>query len=652
MKSLEFPRMDARVNNVKKALNNTCTWLFRHKHFAEWHSGQTLRQHNGFLWIKGKPGCGKSTIMKTTLEWAQTQSRRKTTDWKVIHYFFNARASNSLEKSTLGLYRFLVPQLLDLYPALQSHFMVKFAHKDPEQPCDAWTKNELQDFLCDVVNFGEACSVYIFIDALDEGEEQRDVRDMINFLVDLSESALDPHSSLNLRICLSSRHYPHVSVKKSLLLSVEDQHEHDRDIETYVRRKLLGEEGTTSAATFATEELAAEVCRRSASIFLWVVIVVRLLHEVGDRGGSPGEARVLLDTIPNDLNELFENILTRSKHDMELCIVSLQWVLFAQRSLRPDELYLATEYSRSPADTTCVPSSQTIVPSEDSPSLYILECSRGLVELTTAQPPSVQFIHETVRDYLLKSNGLASLLPTLSTNFIGTSQEVLKIGCSRYSTQSSIPGGVLRFVNEGYSSKGALGSAKDRLRLELPFIDYSVSFVLSHAEQAQIHGIQQKNFLRDFASEDGNWEGKHRSWRGVFERYGTRKTGVVTLSYLLAEQRLPHLLEVTIKMFCNVNFSDRSGRFGTALSAACMCGSEDAARLLIVNGAAVNDTRAEHGHALLSAIYSKDYSLIPILQAGGASLKEAMLRKALFEIIARGSTQGVVHLLRLGADVQ
>lgn len=48
MDTLSFERMEARLHNVKAALPQTCTWLFRHEHFLAWLDEQQARR-NGFL---------------------------------------------------------------------------------------------------------------------------------------------------------------------------------------------------------------------------------------------------------------------------------------------------------------------------------------------------------------------------------------------------------------------------------------------------------------------------------------------------------------------------------------------------------------------------------------------------------------------------
>ncbi|KAJ9650855.1 hypothetical protein H2198_009842, partial [Neophaeococcomyces mojaviensis] len=514
--SLLFDRIDARVHNIKKALPKTCKWLFHHKHFNEWYFGRAVREHNGFLWIKGKPGCGKSTIMKTALEWTRAQVQKEGGDQTTLYYFFNARAPSSLEKSSLGLYRSLCHQLLCSWPSVKSLFVSKFALKEPRDSADAWTTDELQDFLSDVVASAEPYCLRIFIDALDEGEREDDVRQMISFLVDLSERALTLNPSFNLRICLSSRHYPHISIKKGLSLVVEKQPEHDRDIDMYVRQKLTGFESGEK------DELRVEVCRKSASIFLWVVLVVSMLNEIDDRGTLLIDMRARLDTIPEDLNDLFAEILTKSNYDIEVCIALLQWVLYSTRPLEPGELYLATEHSRSPADLKWTPPPAMIIPPRDRLTRWILNCSRGLVELASTQPPVVQFIHETVRDFLIKSHGLASLLPALSANLHGLSHEILKTSCVRYISASAIPSDFKCYQTQGYNEYFTRSLPKERLHAELPFISYSVSSVFYHANEAQNHGISQDDFLRSRTDEAGICQGLELPWWNVFERFRAR----------------------------------------------------------------------------------------------------------------------------------
>jgi nucleoside phosphorylase len=114
---LRFNQIDARQMTIKKAHAKTCTWLLRRSEYLDWFDANKLSQHHGFLWVKGKPGAGKSTLTKFAL----ANARKAMKDKIVISFFFSARGDD-LEKSTVGMYRSLLFQLLARLPALQSVF--------------------------------------------------------------------------------------------------------------------------------------------------------------------------------------------------------------------------------------------------------------------------------------------------------------------------------------------------------------------------------------------------------------------------------------------------------------------------------------------------------------------------------------------------
>lgn len=45
--------------HMSEAYDQTCGWIAKHDGYQKW-----LEQRKGFFWIKGKPGCGKSTLVK------------------------------------------------------------------------------------------------------------------------------------------------------------------------------------------------------------------------------------------------------------------------------------------------------------------------------------------------------------------------------------------------------------------------------------------------------------------------------------------------------------------------------------------------------------------------------------------------------------
>ena len=211
--SLSFPQIDARLLNIKKAHDSTCNWLFEQPEYKQWLDRNPADDHQGFLWIKGKPGAGKSTMMKHAL----LQTKKLLAGAAIISFFFNARGS-ILEKSTLGMYRSLLLQLLNAIPSLQDDFVCIFSQK--RRHCDIyeWSIEELQGFLILAAKSLQQHRLVCFIDALDECKES-EVRELVDFLEDLGETAVSSKTSLN--ICLSSRHYPNIRIQKGIQLTVE-----------------------------------------------------------------------------------------------------------------------------------------------------------------------------------------------------------------------------------------------------------------------------------------------------------------------------------------------------------------------------------------------------------------------------------------------
>ncbi|GKT42724.1 putative ankyrin repeat protein L93 [Colletotrichum spaethianum] len=232
LQSLAFNDIHARHDDIAPAHRHTCDWLFDTREFQQWRNLTSLPTHNGVLWIKGKPGAGKSTLMKHALFRYRNDFFR---DHLIVAFFFNAQGE-SLEKTPLGMLRSIVYQILKNDDILYGHFIPLFREKQRTGrggDCQ-WRQSELKDFLRLVVKQLQTKPLLLLIDALDECDES-EVRDVVAFLESLSIDAT--LENLPLRICLSSRHYPSIRMEKVLELAVETSPYHQKDIATYIREK-------------------------------------------------------------------------------------------------------------------------------------------------------------------------------------------------------------------------------------------------------------------------------------------------------------------------------------------------------------------------------------------------------------------------------
>lgn len=626
--SLLFERADARVHDIQKPLRDTCSWLFQHKHWRQWKKAGSGQQ-NGFLWIKGHAGCGKSTIMKTTLDELRRESMRESPRPTVLHYFFNARGPTSLEKSSLGLYRWLAYQMLEANPLLKPMFLDKFKFKNADSAIDPWTSGELQEFIADAIASAVPMFLYILIDALDEGEKFQEVRDLVEFLVDLAEAAAEPDSECRLRICLSSRHFPYLDVKKGLSLVVEDQAEQSKDISTYIDKKLHVSNSSGGL------EIVAQTYAKSNGIFLWVVLVIKILNAAQDRGESVEELSTRLSVIPADLNQLFADILAGKQEGQEIdmherCLLFL-WALYSSRPLTPTELYVGTKFGARLGVSGQNPSSGSAILDSERIRKYILNTSCGLVHATSGKnrqrpwetPQEVQFIHETVREFLLGQDGIMRMTPSLQANFAGQSHEWLKQVCDSYIS-------AMYYEIHLDSSSDRQIDKPSQLFEKFPFIICAMEHIYFHSSQALVNGVCQQSFLANGDHPSGRWFAYEYPLRRMFHKSWQLQDchPETTLLYFLVDGGYTQLVQELVKITGNIN--TLAGEHGNVLAASVRKGDVDLTKILLDAGCDVNICYGHATHrnldngryatALQVATWYGKKSIVQLLLAHGADI--------------------------------
>lgn len=228
--SLSFPQKNYRFTTIEPTYRQTCQWLFETPEYARWRDWDLRQAHHGILWLKGKPGTGKSTITKHALEHANATYL----DERNIYLFFNARG-DKLEKCTEGMFRSLVHQVAPDVPSL-----LQSVHPEAVQGYTSigWLVDLLRSLFREAaLQFASRTKLNCYIDALDEGEDEDQIRDMAAFFEELSETAVS--KDMRLSICFASRHYPHISIGHSEEIILDDYEGHHGDIASYVQSRLV-----------------------------------------------------------------------------------------------------------------------------------------------------------------------------------------------------------------------------------------------------------------------------------------------------------------------------------------------------------------------------------------------------------------------------
>ncbi len=392
-----------------KASPKTCKWVFDHPVYLEWSASP-----QGPLWIKGKPGSGKSTLMEVIVQESRQSAQRDGS--LLLAFFFNAFGIEPLEKSTAGLYRSLLYQLIDQDSSSLQEFRSVFEKRKQTQQHGKsepshWhdkEQNQLREFFTQALEriAARGTRVTIFIDALDEAV-QGSAQDVITYIHRLDKNLR--HREPRTRMCISCRHYPIYTATDPHEIFMENHNE--VDIREFVRTELaekgiLRREFLEDSGILATLEW--ELVNRAYGVFLWAFlitpVVVRQLNVA-----TP--LQMILDSLnqaPTRLGEIYSDVIKNVIHQ-DLRVDSYRLMKWAVRN---DEPLLLVRIAISVHFTAAfaVPRTQYLSDEvKDALEIRVGSFSGGLLEVKSESGDRAAFfIHPTVKTFL-KEEGLRLL---------------------------------------------------------------------------------------------------------------------------------------------------------------------------------------------------------------------------------------------------
>ncbi|KAH7024704.1 uncharacterized protein B0I36DRAFT_249958, partial [Microdochium trichocladiopsis] len=458
LESLFFEQIDARLDGVSDPHDDTCAWILETDAYLGWQDPKQQLAHHGFLWVRGKAGVGKSTIMKFLCSTARKESLDR--NEIVLSFFFHARGGD-LEKSTIGMFRSILYQLFTKAPHLQTLL-------DDDLPehihHTGWSLGKLQKLTTDAVAQLGGQGLTMFIDALDECNETEGSA-MVRYFQRLARSSFA--SAVRLRVCFSSRPFPVVDVRKGLFLVLEDEEGHMEDLESYVYAEL--EEWPEDSR----EGVCQHVIDKAKGVFLWAVLVTTSLLQDKRRGRLSPRALVNRFTnLPLQLSDLFKDILRRDEGDIEELRLCVQWLLYAKETLSPEEYYQAITTGLA------IESGEDLEPwdrdsmTPDVLQHFITSTSRGLAEAKGRYRLfEVEFVHETVRDFFVNGDGLQELFGDIPHDSASCHNRLKKI-CRKFYLSSPMV----------RARETPPATPTDEDGKESPFLRYAAEHLLDHAE--------------------------------------------------------------------------------------------------------------------------------------------------------------------------
>lgn len=312
---LFFQQMHYRAENISEAYSTTCEWIFQDhsqdEKEAPWDSltNWLKRDNSSIYWITGKPGSGKSTLMKFLCnssrlselveEWAKGSELAKAS-----FYFWNSGV-NDMQMSQTGLLQTILHSFLrnnrSLILSVFDERLEQFVAFGGGVGTFEWP--ELYSAFNKIIADGSK-KFFFLIDGLDEFDGDPD--EVIKFVLETARP--------NVKICTASRpwnqfkhafgHRPNLQLEN---LTRNDIYHyvknHFEENEFYQRLKKNEPQNA--------KRLVNNVVKKACGVFLWVKLVVNSLLKGLVNGDEMSHLQARLNELPSDLEDLFEDILKR-----------------------------------------------------------------------------------------------------------------------------------------------------------------------------------------------------------------------------------------------------------------------------------------------------------------------------------------------------
>ncbi|KAG6363935.1 hypothetical protein INS49_009038 [Diaporthe citri] len=318
-----FDEISNREKLIADAYENTFSWVFQKtpvieagKHlwssFPKWLEGND----KSVFWITGKPGSGKSTLMKFIL--SSDELRKFLEKWAAglplqVTNFYAWVAGSDLQKSHLGLMRTVLHQCLQSNPGLASAVaprrwaLFSTLRSCEKQPTwEEWELKESFEYL--LSGMVKTHRLAFFIDGLDEFE----VSPAHTLALVKDIGARD-----GIKVCVASRQWREFNdeLGKYPVLRMQDLTE--EDMTHFVRGTFSSNRGFQEQIHIFPDEVESiilEIVNKSSGVFLWSYLVVKNLSEAFTDGEGLLRLKEILHSLPEDLKDLYTSIWGRMGH--------------------------------------------------------------------------------------------------------------------------------------------------------------------------------------------------------------------------------------------------------------------------------------------------------------------------------------------------
>lgn len=429
LESLAFPSMDDRGTMVPTSYGDTFRWLFQQESdynhnrvgFHKWLRADT----SSIYWITGKPGSGKSTLMKYITQHPSLGHHLRRWAGRLeplwAGYYFWDAGSNPLQKSRAGMMMTLLYHLLrkkrSLLPTVaRRRWTLYSVLGNTLFTAPPWTWEELYETFSRVAaESGRAFRLALFIDGLDEFDGNP--ADIIAFVKLLN-------SQYNVKICVASRPWTEFAEALAQSPSLTMQNLTQRDILDFIHGNLKACPAfheRRAVSQVATARLIDDIAKKASGVFLWVALVVRSLVQRLMDGHSMADLHDILESMPQDMMELYTSIwhsieldkIEISSRLLQIKIASLDIIRLDVRLL----WFIEGERLDGREDEQALAAISSLLRRK------LMACTKGIMEVSPTG--YIEFLHRSAKDWAKQDNVWTTIRSKTPAHF-DPSLELLK----------------------------------------------------------------------------------------------------------------------------------------------------------------------------------------------------------------------------------
>ncbi|CAI4215588.1 unnamed protein product [Parascedosporium putredinis] len=308
-----LPPGTARETQPTVSYPGTCLWLYDIPEFQAWHHRQSGYK-NKVLWIKGKPGSGKTILLKSLRNRVEKQwtSAGSSVIWSAAEgrnldtVYYLPSQNRRYGPNPAAVYRSLLGQLFPQDPKLRRAIVALYDRHDKANSNNSTNNDKTETPISDahVVSFflddyidqtieTPTKRTFIFVDVADDCGPAY-LQDLLCHLAQMAR-----HSDFS--ICVASNNHAS-SVRHHEAIEVVMREHNTDDILRYISLHLIAEWEDRNITVH-------RIADKANGVFLWAEIVVNILNAAIEEGAMQELIDDTIAELPDDIDGLYEWIL-------------------------------------------------------------------------------------------------------------------------------------------------------------------------------------------------------------------------------------------------------------------------------------------------------------------------------------------------------